>query len=77
MHLYLHIGTGRTGTQSLQDFLKKNSEQLAMNGVFYPLTEGKNHHNALALPVCGNRPPRYLMHRYGNDVEKNLKAFHA
>ncbi|KZY41210.1 hypothetical protein A3731_12265 [Roseovarius sp. HI0049] len=76
MHLFLHIGTGRTGTQSLQDFLKKNSEQLAMNGVYYPLTEGKNHHNALALPVCGDRPPRYLMHRYGNDVEKNLKAFH-
>lgn len=77
MHLYLHIGTGRTGTQSLQDFLKKNSEQLAMNGVFYPLAEGKNHHNALALPVCGAKPPRYLMHRYGNDVEKNLQAFHT
>lgn len=77
MHLYLHIGTGRTGTQSLQDFLKKNSQNLAEHGICYPLTDGKNHHNPLALPVCGDRPPRYLMARFGNDVTQNLATFQA
>lgn len=77
MHLYLHIGTGRTGTQSLQDFLKHNSQNLAEHGIYYPLTDGRNHHNPLALPVCGDRPPRYLMSRFGKDVAQNLVTFHA
>lgn len=77
MRLYLHIGTGRTGTQSLQDFLKRNVEVLRENDIYYPLLENKNHHNALALPICGNTPPRYLQTRYSSDLDKNIEAFHT
>lgn len=76
MKLYLHIGTGRTGTQSLQQYMKRNNDDLRKNGVFYPLLDGKDHHNALALPVCGSKPPRYLRARFGDDYQKNIAAFH-
>ena len=76
MKLYLHIGTGRTGTQSLQQYMKRNSDALRRNGVFYPLLDGKDHHNALALPVCGSKPPRYLRARFGDDHQKNIASFH-
>lgn len=76
MKLYLHIGTGRTGTQSLQQYMKRNSDTLRRNGVFYPLLDGKDHHNALALPVCGSKPPRYLRARFGDDYQKNITSFH-
>lgn len=76
MKLYLHIGTGRTGTQSLQQYMKRNSDTLRRNGVFYPLLDGKDHHNALALPVCGSKPPRYLRARFGDDYQTNIASFH-
>ena len=34
--LYLHIGTNKTGTTSIQNFLEKNSENLKSNGILYP-----------------------------------------
>lgn len=43
--LYLHIGTHRTGTTSIQNFLRRNTKPLARNGVFVPF--GKGRHDAL------------------------------
>ena len=34
--LVLHIGTEKTGTTSIQEFLKKNSDKLKKNGVYIP-----------------------------------------
>ncbi len=36
--IYLHIGTYKTGTSSLQDFFSKNSAVLLSKGILYPLT---------------------------------------
>lgn len=37
--LYLHIGTTKTGTKSLQNFCKDNQDVLAKNGYYYPMFE--------------------------------------
>lgn len=77
MRIFLHIGTGRTGTQALQDYLKRNGAGLDQADVLYPILERRNHHNALALPVCGPNLPRYLLNRYGGDVAANMAAFES
>lgn len=43
--LYLHIGTHRTGTTSIQNFLRRNIQPLAQAGVFVPF--GKGRHDGL------------------------------
>ena len=48
MVLYLHIGTEKTGTTSIQRFLANNREALARNGILYPRTPGPANHLALA-----------------------------
>ena len=34
--LYLHIGTPKTGTSTIQHFLKENAIRLMINGIYYP-----------------------------------------
>jgi hypothetical protein len=46
--LYLHIGTEKTGTSSVQNFFGNNRELLARMGVLYPETPGNRNHTALA-----------------------------
>jgi hypothetical protein len=46
--LYLHIGTEKTGTTSVQKFFKANREILAENGIVYPHAPGKQNHMGLA-----------------------------
>jgi hypothetical protein len=48
VNLYLHIGTEKTGTSSIQNFFHANRERLKRDGVLYPLTPGKRNHTALA-----------------------------
>jgi hypothetical protein len=46
---YLHIGTHRTGTTSLQTFLTKNEQSLQLDKIYIPktgrLSPGTGHHN--------------------------------
>ncbi|NQU38030.1 MAG: hypothetical protein HQ526_10610, partial [Actinobacteria bacterium] len=35
-HAYVHIGTEKTGTTYIQDFLKTNAELIALNGAHFP-----------------------------------------
>ena len=48
-HCYIHIGTHKTGTTSLQVFLRDNEEQFARNNVLIPKAgrseDGVGHHN--------------------------------
>jgi hypothetical protein len=46
--LYLHIGTEKTGTTSIQRFFAGNRPLLAQNGIFYPRVPGPANHLALA-----------------------------
>ena len=51
MSLVLHIGTGKTGTSTLQLFLRRNRERLAELGVLYPSSPGKARHGQLSLYI--------------------------
>jgi len=46
--LYLHIGTEKTGTTSVQKFLRFNRDLLKRQGILYPLAPGSENHIALA-----------------------------
>ncbi len=47
--LVLHIGSGKTGTTSIQGFLQRNRAQLADLGYLYPRTPGRSRHVRLSL----------------------------
>jgi len=51
---YIHIGPHKTGTSSIQWFLKENRAELLKHGYFVP-ESGANHgaHHALARKLCG------------------------
>ena len=42
-HAYVHIGTYKTGSTSLQASLVNSSQELAKQGLYYPSTIGTNH----------------------------------
>jgi hypothetical protein len=45
----LHIGTGKTGTSSVQFFLRDNRDHLSQRGFLYPRTPGNARHGRLVL----------------------------
>lgn len=47
----LHIGSGKTGTTSIQQFLRRHPEQLAARGILYPRSPGRTRHTRLGLAV--------------------------
>ena len=47
----LHVGMGKTGTSSIQYFLRDNRERLADLGILYPKTPGGGRHGRLGLSV--------------------------
>ena len=57
--LYIHIGTGKTGTSALQAFLKKNQEALKINDFCYAQSGliGDSHHRA-CFNFARNEPNR-------------------
>lgn len=58
--LYIHIGTSKTGTSSLQKFLEENQAELLKHGVYYPLNLGHYipFESEECVP-CGNFFPVY------------------
>jgi hypothetical protein len=55
LKLYLHIGTEKTGTTSLQKFMAANREPLERRGVYYPRSPGVENHIALTAVARRNR----------------------
>ena len=49
LDLVLHIGSGKTGTSSIQHFLHRNRARLAELGHLYPETPGRTRHTRLGL----------------------------
>lgn len=49
LDLVLHIGSGKTGTSSIQYFLRLNRDPLAEIGHLYPRTPGRTRHARLGL----------------------------
>lgn len=58
-HLYIHIGTGKTGSTAIQSFLYKNCERLRYVGLNYADSGRGNiqHH-----PLCLNHPTARTSH---------------
>jgi len=54
--LVLHIGTGKTGTTSIQSFMNANRSRLAELGFLYPRTPGKVRHTRISLSVLPEGP---------------------
>jgi hypothetical protein len=53
--IYLHIGTQKTGTTTLQQVGKRNREVLAARGVLYPASPGEINHTGLAIYASGGQ----------------------
>lgn len=49
--LILHVGMGKTGTSSVQFFLRDNRERLREMGVLFPASPGNARHTRLGLFV--------------------------
>lgn len=52
--LILHIGSGKTGTSSVQAFLRANETRLADTGVLLPRSPGRTRHVRLGLAVSSD-----------------------
>lgn len=61
--LYLHIGTEKTGTTSVQRFLRTNRTLLAEHSILYPSAPGRENHMGLTAAAIRER-------RSGGDVRE-------
>ena len=53
--LILHIGSGKTGTTSIQTFMHVNRGRLAERGILYPRTPGLTRHARISLSVLSDQ----------------------
>jgi hypothetical protein len=76
MDLILHIGTAKTGTTSLQEFLAANRAILRRKGILYPLSagDGKNH-SLLSLVPQDDLASSHAYSLAAARTIKNLKSF--
>ncbi len=44
MQIFLHLGAAKTGTTSVQYFLKKNRNKLLTQNILYPTSMGEDNH---------------------------------
>jgi hypothetical protein len=51
LDLVLHLGMGKTGTSTIQFFLRDHRRELAAQGLLYPVTPGRGRHHKLGLSV--------------------------
>lgn len=65
--VYLHVGHGKTGTTTIQNFLFRNKKILEQYDVCYPVLD---RYEDLAEPTSGNAPNLRPLHKAGN-CDKN------
>lgn len=75
MKLFLHIGTEKTGTTSIQNFFHRNRERLAERGVLYPEAPGKRNQTGLTMAAgdISKRDP--LRRTAGLKSDEKILAF--
>lgn len=76
MVLYLHIGTEKTGSTSIQRFFAANRERLAANGILYPSAPGRANHLALA-GLAHKKPGGEIWRKLKIESEDDYKSFRA
>lgn len=77
MKLVLHIGSGKTGTTSIQNFFVRNADELKKHGVLYPVNKSvaPNHILLPAGFVRSNSIPIPHNRFYLNDFKKYKDDF--
>jgi hypothetical protein len=77
MDLILHIGTAKTGTTSLQEFLAANRDSLRRKGILYPLSagDGKSHALLSLIPPQVNLTSSHVYTLQAARTIKDLKLF--
>jgi hypothetical protein len=63
MKLLIHIGTGKTGSTSIQSALSANRAKLLSKGFFYSVCNDKNSHNFLPMLVADKGNFQFLFKR--------------
>ncbi|HVU19371.1 MAG TPA: hypothetical protein VHE09_01480 [Rhizomicrobium sp.] len=77
MELYLHIGTEKTGTSSVQNFLAANRARLAHMGILYPETPGAKNHTGLAAAAQDVSDTGPLRKTLGLQNQNDVEAYRA
>jgi hypothetical protein len=79
MTIFVHIGTEKTGTTYIQNFLGKNRNKLLKLGYLYPQTPGIENHTKLAAYAQDDNTfddlRGFLKNKTAKDVNKFRKAF--
>jgi hypothetical protein len=75
--LFLHIGTEKTGSTSIQAAFSTNRERLAQVGMFYPRSPGKQNHVGLALYASSDPRSLNLRRSVGLADETEYQAYKA
>src|SRR6056297_28741 len=72
MKFYLHIGTNKTGTSSIQRSLSDSTELLAENGICYPDTGRDDEYRVAHHPFAelGRNFPRQMAEQVASMVEE-------
>jgi hypothetical protein len=73
--IFLHIGTQKTGTTTLQALGTRNRTALAAQGVLYPLTLGKQNHVGLTFFAQNGVGNRDLSRAEGINTQADMQAY--
>nr|WP_319513667.1 hypothetical protein [uncultured Cohaesibacter sp.] len=74
MKIVFHIGQAKTGTTSIQRHMFCNRDQLAKQGILYPLlSTGGTNHGVLTVPTL-QRIQRSLVSKIGSDYNSALQT---
>lgn len=78
MKALLHIGSGKTGTTSIQEYMSVNRQRLREQGIHYPVTLGaKNHRRLPAIVQKDDRAARYFREQGLRDAASRAAAREA
>jgi hypothetical protein len=72
---FLHIGTEKTGTTSIQTFLAKNRDELLRQGVLYPASPGSVNHLRLATFCLDDAKADETRLRWGLNRDEPISEF--
>lgn len=67
MKVFLHIGTPKTGTSSIQQTCARHRDALLAENVMYPNVGNMNRHSILSVPFLDQGVPREFWSKFGRD----------
>lgn len=74
--VFLHVGTGKTGSSSVQKSLRKGAKHLSKVGILYPQYGHRTNHEELNVVFRGGPGPRAIKGRYIG-AEESLEAYQS